>query len=150
MDEERHRMHLSAATLVRRVLHPVKLAMKACTIVARNYLAQANVLAQSFKHYHPDCPFAILVVDGLDAEDVRDDGVELLNLDHLGLDPGDAIRMPMIYDVTELSTAVTPWLLRRLLTSETRAVIYFDPDIEIFAPLYHLADFAHKYSIVLA
>ena len=149
MDEERQRIGVNAATVVRRVLHPVKLAMKACTIVARNYLAQASVLAQSFKHYHPDCPFAILVVDGLDAECVRDDGVELLNLGRLALDPGDAIRMPMIYDVTELSTAVTPWLLRRLLTSETRAVIYFDPDIEIFAPLYHLADFAHKYSIVL-
>jgi 2-polyprenyl-3-methyl-5-hydroxy-6-metoxy-1,4-benzoquinol methylase len=149
MNEERHGLHLSTATLVRRVLHPVKPAMRACTIVARNYLAQANVLARSFKRYHPECPFAILVVDGLDAERVRDDGVELLNLTGIGLDSGDAYQMPMIYNVTELSTAVKPWLLRRFLTGETGAVIYFDPDIEIFSPLYHLADLAHKHSIVL-
>ena len=39
--------------------------MKACTIVARNYLAQAEVLAHSFKQHHPDCPFTILIVDDL-------------------------------------------------------------------------------------
>src|SRR5438105_5969568 len=149
MDEELHRIRFTPATLVRRVLHPVKPAMKACTIVARNYLAQANVLARSFKKYHPDCPFAILVVDGLDVECVRDDGVELLNLTGIGLDSGDAYRMQMIYNVTELSTAVKPWLLRRFLTDATSSVIYFDPDIEIFSPLYQLADLAHKHSIVL-
>jgi lipopolysaccharide biosynthesis glycosyltransferase len=38
--------------------------MKAGTIVARNYLAQASVLAQSFNEHNPEFPFHILVIDG--------------------------------------------------------------------------------------
>src|SRR5947209_437442 len=75
MKEEQQRPASTAATLFRRVLHPGKPAMKACTIVARNYLAQAEVLARSFKQYHPECPFAILVVDDLHVREVREDGV---------------------------------------------------------------------------
>ena len=123
--------------------------MTGCTIVARNYLAHAKVLARSFQEHHPDCPFAILIVDDLHATERRSDGIEVLSLVDIGLEPGDAYRMPMIYNVTELSTAVKPWLLRRFLNGETESVIYFDPDIEIFSPLYDLAALARKHSIVL-
>jgi hypothetical protein len=37
--------------------------MHACTIVARNYLAFARVLAESFLAIHPDSSFTTLVVD---------------------------------------------------------------------------------------
>jgi glycosyltransferase involved in cell wall biosynthesis/2-polyprenyl-3-methyl-5-hydroxy-6-metoxy-1,4-benzoquinol methylase len=124
-------------------------AMRGCTIVARNYLAQAEILARSFKEHHPDCPFAILIIDDWQAGGTREDGVELLNLNDIGLDPGDAYRMAVIYNVTELSTAVKPWLLRRFLNDQTQSVIYFDPDIEIFSPLYDLAELAREHSIVL-
>lgn len=117
-----------------------------CTIVASNYLAQARVLAASFKRYHPDWPFAILVVD--DAGSQQSDGVQLLNLGDIGLEEGDEFRMPMIYNVTELSTAVKPWLLKRL-RKRGLPVIYFDPDIQIFAPLDDIAELAQEHSIVL-
>jgi glycosyltransferase involved in cell wall biosynthesis len=124
--------------------------MRACTIVARNYLAQARVLARSFAEHHPDCPFTILIVDELrDSQKGPSGEIELLSLDDIGLDPGDAHRMPMIYSVTELSTAVKPWLLRRLLDSGSGPVVYFDPDIEIFAPLDDIARLARKHGIVL-
>jgi len=120
-----------------------------CTIAARNYLAQARVLASSFKRHHPDCPFVILIVDDPEGDKLPNDSVKLVGLNHIGLEPGDAYRMPMIYNVTELSTAVKPWLLRRLLDGETQSVIYFDPDIEIFTPLHEVAELARKHSIVL-
>jgi glycosyltransferase involved in cell wall biosynthesis len=124
--------------------------MRACTIVARNYLAQARVLARSFTEHHPDCPFTILVVDELKGGQKDPAGeVEFLTLSDIGLDPGDAHRMPMIYNVTELSTAVKPWLLRQLLSTTSGPVVYFDPDIEIFAPLDDIARLAQKHGIVL-
>lgn len=126
--------------------------MHACTIVARNYLAQARVFARSFRRFHRDCRVTILVID--DASDQTEqhasEGVDLLNLSHIGLDPGDEYRMPMIYNVTELSTAVKPWLLRHLRESSgSDAVVYFDPDIEVFAPLYDIGELARSHSIVL-
>src|SRR5687768_12940584 len=44
----------------RGVLSPV---IVACTIVARNYLAQAQVLVDSFRDHHPDGSFHVLVID---------------------------------------------------------------------------------------
>ena len=126
------------------------LPMQACTIVAANYLAQARVLADSFRQHHPESPFTILVVDGAVPGDAPVDGVQLLRLTDIGLDAGEEYRMPMIYDVTELSTAVKPWLLRRLRHSGPAEVIYFDPDIEIFTPLDDIAELARTHSIVLA
>ena len=126
--------------------------MHACTIVARNYLAQARVFAGSFRRHHPDCGVTILVIDDAPhaAERHEMPGVELLNLTQIGLDPGDEYRMPMIYNVTELSTAVKPWLLRHLRESAASdAVVYFDPDIEIFAPLYDIGELARAHGIVL-
>ena len=43
--------------------------------------------------------------------------------------------MRLIYDVTELSTAVKPALLRALLKRTGGPVTYLDPDIEVFASL---------------
>ena len=126
-----------------------KPALHGCTIVARNYLAQAEVLAHSFRQHHPECPFTILIVDELEASEPRHRDAEILTLAEIGLAPGDEFRMPMIYDVTELSTAVKPWLLRRLHGGRAPVVIYLDPDIEIFSPLYELAELAQQHSIVL-
>lgn len=88
-----------------------------CTIVARNYLAQARVLAKSFTAHHPDRRLAVLVVDAEVGESFEPDGepFELVRASQLPL-PEDEFRiMAAIYDVTELSTAVKPALLRLLL-----------------------------------
>jgi hypothetical protein len=122
--------------------------MQACTIVARNYLPQARVLARSFQKHHPGVPFTILIIDD-PAPASRAENFPVLGLSDIGLDPGEAERMALIYDVTEFATAVKPWLLRRLLRAGPDVVLYFDPDIEIFAPLYDIADVARAHSIVL-
>jgi hypothetical protein len=122
--------------------------MQACTIVARNYLPQARVLARSFQEHHPDVPFTVLVIDD-PAPPTRGENFAVLGLSDIGLDPGEAERMALIYDVTELATAVKPWFLRRLLRSGPEIALYFDPDIEIFAPLLDVAELARAHSIVL-
>lgn len=131
------------------VSNPGMFVMAGCTIAATNYIAQARVLARSFKKYHPESPFTILVVDGGDACEQFDEDIHVLGLDDIGLEAGDLRLMPMIYNVTELSTAVKPWLLRTIRNSGARAVVYFDPDIEIFSALYDIAEIAENRSIVL-
>ena len=57
--------------------------------------------------------------------------------------------MAMIYDITELSTAVKPWLLRTLLDRGLTDVTYVDPDVQVFAPLDDISELAREHSIVL-
>ncbi len=109
--------------------------MNICTIVARNYVAFARVLAESFKEHHPDGACSVLVIDDPTGFiDPAEEPFELLTIDEIGLP--DPARMAAAYDVMELSTAVKPWLLRRLLERPgVDSVAYLDPDIRIFAPL---------------
>lgn len=105
------------------------------TIVARNYVPAARVLADSFRRHHPDAGFAVLVIDA-DAGELRElseqvPGVRFLGPDDIELAPAEFGRMALAYTVTELSTAVKPWLLRTLL-AEHEVAIYLDPDIEVF------------------
>src|SRR5438105_6577176 len=57
--------------------------------------------------------------------------------------------MAAIYEVTELATAVKPWLLELLLGRGADAAVYLDPDIEVFAPLDDIGELAHRHGIVL-
>ena len=125
--------------------------MQACTIVASNYLAHARVLAHSFRQHHPGSRFAILLIDEADGDTAASgDEVEVVRLSEINLDSAEEYRMRMIYDVRELATAVKPWLLRYLKASSDTEVIYFDPDIEIFAPLDDVGRLAAEHSIVIA
>jgi hypothetical protein len=89
-------------------------AMNICTIIAKNYIAHARVLAQSHKEHHPEGTCYVLVID--DTEGYIDASLEPFELvTPAQLDIDDYEHMAAIYDVLELSTAVKPWLLRHLL-----------------------------------
>lgn len=123
------------------------------TIVARNYLPAARVLAGSFLRHHPGGRFAVLVVDAADEElDVLAEAapeIEILGPGHLDIPAEEYGRMAFAYSVTELSTSVKPWLLRRLLKDSSTA-IYLDPDIEVFAPFAgYVGELAERHDIVL-
>ncbi|MGH3794334.1 MAG: FkbM family methyltransferase [Pseudonocardiaceae bacterium] len=122
----------------------------ACTIVARNYLPAARVLASSYLRHHPRARLAVLVVDAVGAEpgDVAGHHEEYLTPAALDLDPDEFTRMAAAYTVTELSTALKPWLLRWAL-QYADAALYLDPDIEVYAPLLDLAEQTVKHGIVL-
>src|SRR5947207_13746673 len=68
---------------------PVGIArMRACTIIARNYLAHARVLAASFLEHHPDSTFSVLVIDAEDQPE-RAEGAEMLGLREIGFDEAE-------------------------------------------------------------
>ena len=121
--------------------------MRICTIVARNYLGQAEVLAESFREHHPNGEVSVLVVD--DRERLVESRPGLYDV----VRPEDVAiprfeGMAAMYDIIELCTAVKPWLLRHLLDAG-EPVAYFDPDICFYAGIDEVVDLAREHQIVL-
>jgi FkbM family methyltransferase len=123
-------------------------AVTACTIVARNYLPAARVLARSYLRHHPEGDFVIAVIDADEADLGGQDGFRVVGRDAFGIDEDTYLRMATAYSITELATSVKPYLLRQLLR-DRQVAIYLDPDIQVFAPMPELAVLAAEHGIVL-
>jgi glycosyltransferase involved in cell wall biosynthesis len=123
--------------------------MHICTIVARNYLAPARVLARSFGAHNPGGTCWTLVIDDVDGEvDGTDEPFEVVRPEELAIDPWH--RMTAGYSVLELSTAVKPWLLRHLLNRRgAERVTYLDPDIQVFDSLAEFDDLLREHTLVV-
>jgi glycosyltransferase involved in cell wall biosynthesis len=123
--------------------------MHVCTIVARNYLAAARVLARSFRANNPDGTCWTLVIDDIDGEvDGAGEPFEVVRPEELAIEPWD--RMTAGYSVLELSTAVKPWLVRHLLNQPSVArVTYLDPDIQVFDSLAEVDDLLREHPLVV-
>jgi glycosyltransferase involved in cell wall biosynthesis len=121
----------------------------ACTIISKNYLAHARVLAESFVKCHPEIPFFVLLVDRNDGSiSAPREAFEMIELEEL--DAPDLPRLCFQYSVIELNTAVKPYLLAHLL--EDRGfdrLVYFDPDILVVDRLDEVWRLLDEYSIVL-
>ena len=122
----------------------------ACSIIARNYLAHARVLAASFFAHHPQGRFTLLLIDDEGRQfSGADESFRCLRLSDIGLDSSQIGQLAAIYDVTELATAVKPRFLRHLLGEGASDVIYLDPDIKIYGPLDEASRLARQHGIVL-
>src|SRR5215210_2808060 len=124
-------------------------AMNICTIIAKNYVAHARVLAESFLEHHPEEKCYVLVIDDVEGYiEAASEPFELVRPAQLGI--GDYEHMAAIYDVLELSTAVKPWLLRHLLDDrDLERVVYLDPDIRIYDRLDEIDTLTHEHGLVL-
>lgn len=111
-----------------------------CTIIAKNYLAQARCLAESFYAQHPDGRMYVLLIDEPDGcFDPRDEPFTVVRMADLAI-PNRA-QMTFRYTVLELSTAVKPFLLEYLFDhAQLESLIYLDPDIYCYRPLTPLLD----------
>jgi glycosyltransferase involved in cell wall biosynthesis len=120
-----------------------------CTVVARNYLAQARVLALSLRRVDPDAKVSVLMLDHDDeAPNVTTEPFSIVRPADLPIERREFNHMATVYDVLELATAVKPWLLEHLLVTDD-VVCYLDPDIEVFRDLDEVAALALRHSIVL-
>jgi SAM-dependent methyltransferase/glycosyltransferase involved in cell wall biosynthesis len=120
----------------------------ACTIIAKNYVAYARVLARSFAEHHPDGRFSVLMIDNVTGYlDPAEEPFELITPDQIGCEEFEL--MAARYDVLELSTAVKPWLLRYLLARDEGPVTYLDPDILVADSLGRLDQLGREHGLVL-
>ncbi len=122
--------------------------LAAATIICRNYLAQARVFAKSLLEQEPDCRLYLLVVDRLPPD--TEVGFPATLIDPTELDIPDFYELCFKYGVVELSTAVKPYLLSRLMEHYgEEEVVYFDPDILVMRPLPELRRALDQGNIVL-
>jgi GT2 family glycosyltransferase/glycosyltransferase involved in cell wall biosynthesis len=120
----------------------------ACTIVARNYLSHARVLAASYYEQHPEGRFYLFVVDGLPDGVEPGAGMHLVKSEELEVP--HLVEMSFKYDVTEFSTAVKPSLLRALVKRYgERRVMYIDPDVLIARQMIELISHLDRFDIVV-
>ena len=120
-----------------------------CTIISKNYLSYARVLAESIRRHNPHAQVFVLLVDRLDGYFAPDrEPFELILLQRLGIPHLD--RFCFKYSILELNTAVKPTLLRHLLRDRgVQKLLYLDPDIVVYRPLDTLARLLDHASIVL-
>lgn len=110
--------------------------MKICatTIVSVNYLAYARVLAQSVATHFPEADFIALVVDRRlpsHARLVEELPFEVVWAEELGLP--DLERLAYQFEILELNTCLKPTFLKQLFDRGYDRVIYWDPDIRLYA-----------------
>jgi glycosyltransferase involved in cell wall biosynthesis len=123
-------------------------ALNVCTIIAKNYLAYARVLAKSFAEHHPGSRLWTLIIDDFSRSiDPADEPFIALAPTEIGCDA--FTNMALRYSVLELSTAVKPWLMRHLMRETGGPVTYLDPDIKIYGSLERLDQLGREHGVVL-
>lgn len=120
-----------------------------CTIIAKNYMALARTLGASLHAHHPTVDFHILVIDP--AEDPFNfEQPKATIWGPTQVMPAETFwPLTALYDITELSTAIKPFLLENLLDQGYDKVFYFDPDIQIIQPLQALFEELDDTTMVL-
>ena len=105
------------------------------TICSNNYLPFARVLFESLNRHHPKAKLFLCLADRL-AETPGLYGRDWVVIEAQDLPIPDFPNFAFRYDIMEFNTALKPFMFLYLLDDrEFDTVIYFDPDIEIFAPL---------------
>lgn len=116
----------------------------AFTICAKNYLAQALTLRESFLKHNPSLNFFIFLADKIDGvEDV--DGIVALDKSWIP----DWVKMAFKYDVIEFNTSIKPFCFGKLFKEGYEKVIYLDPDIYVTRPLDYIYECLNNKSVVL-
>jgi hypothetical protein len=117
------------------------------TIVARNYLALAASLLASIADFEQDIDRFVFITDASGEREDFAAGSVLIPADIFTR--GTYATLARGYDILELATAVKPAVLRHLLGRQYDRVLYFDPDIQVFAALDPLIDPLDGNDIVL-
>jgi glycosyltransferase involved in cell wall biosynthesis len=124
-------------------------ALAACTVIAKNYLPLARVLADSWRGHHPEAPFFVLLLDTPEGYfDPSQEAFEIVSIEQLGVPdlPGFLFK----YSVLEASTAVKPYFMEYLFEScAMDKLLYLDPDILILRPLAAVSELLDRHSMVL-
>lgn len=98
------------------------------TIIAKNYLAHARVLARSLARHHPEVPLFVVLGD---EGELRDEPFRIISLADLGI----SRRFLFHYNRQQTLTAIKPHALRTLLERGFTRALYLDADILVIGDL---------------
>jgi len=123
-------------------------ALAVATVVAKNYLSYARVLAQSWLRHHPDIPLFVLLSDEVDGYfDPALESFRLLRLADLEIPDLDRVRFRC--DRKQVAVTSKPYLLNHLLDQGFGSVIFLDPDILVLSDLAGLFSQVSRRAVVL-
>ena len=124
--------------------------VNACTVITRNRLAHARVLANSFLKYHPGGTITALLVDDVLREvDPAEEPFRIVYPPETELDSTEFLRMAAIYTPYELGGSLKPWIIRHVLGERATPVLYLDSDILVFSSLDECVELAGDHGLVL-
>lgn len=125
----------------------MKTQSAAVTICAKNYIAKAKVLRESYLNFHVNHDFFIVLMDRKDKEfELLHSECQFIWVEDVGID--DFYQHAFMFDIIEFSTNVKPSVLRKLLLRYEQ-VLYIDPDIQIFDVLSPVFNALNDSSIVI-
>ena len=120
----------------------------AATIAAKRHLSLARVLATSFREYHPDIPFFVILADEVDGYfDPAQEPFELVRLSEVGLP--NLPRVFFQYRQQELTYAATPYVLAHLLDRGFGSVCFFKQESLVLGALTSVLESVSEHSITL-
>ena len=118
------------------------------TVVARNYLSFARVLALSIRAHHPHVRFLVVVVADPETDwQLEGEPFEIVALDSLGIP--DLRQVCFRCSLQELAVLVKPFLMRQLLDRGIDGGIFLDPDVLVVGDLTPLFVEVARHAIVL-
>ena len=136
--------------------------MIAFTICAKNYLAKALVLRETFLEHNKHDRFVIVVADMIGSRTElsllsyalpEDAEVVFFQQIRNTLDMPRLEEMLVKYDVTEFCTAIKPFVFQYLFKTsghpEGTDIVYLDPDMAVYHHFGVLKTFLEKYNIAL-
>jgi len=124
------------------------------TICSYNYSALGLTLFHSLREYNPDVKFILALVDTPQnyqlLREKMPEGMNLLLVDENVV--SDYAGLQKRYNITELNTAVKPFVFEHLFSTypDSDQVIYLDPDIMVFHSLKdELLNHFNQYDMIL-
>lgn len=120
------------------------------TSAALNYIPKVRLLFKSLRELHPDFELHLALSDALPGD------VDLSNepFDEVhplaSLDISDMKGWAFCHNIVELSTAIKPFLLQKLLARPNCGrVLYFDPDMVLFSQVDDLLEALEHSNVIL-
>lgn len=121
-----------------------------CTIISKNYLPYARVLAESFLK-HNEGNVYVLLVDKVEGRfDPAQEKFDLIEIEDLRSEIPDFDKFCFQYTILELNTAAKPFFLEHLFRKfGMKKLVYLDPDILVTGNLGGLSAILDSHSMVL-
>lgn len=119
--------------------------MAFATIIAKNYLSHARVLARSLEEIHPEIPFFVLLTDEIHGTfDPREEPFDFISLSTVGFPVS-----PANYGRQQLAVMLKPYVLGFLLDQGFDSAVFLDPDILVLNRLDSLLDQVRQHPLTL-
>ncbi|MET0237555.1 MAG: glycosyltransferase [Kibdelosporangium sp.] len=115
----------------------------AVTVIGRDRLPAARVLARTYRQHHPGHDFLTVVVDRETSD------FPVLGRDWLATDRDEYLRLATRHPRRCLLGAVIPLVLRQIL-EQAEIAVYLDPETQVLAPFPEITQRAADQDIVLA